>query len=1232
MRLKPVLFTVIAVGIIFGSILVVINYNTNKKLDVIEEQQNVSEVEQHISIEPGKLISEKTEQQEIPAEIDIEEHPLEDPESEEIQPILDPNNVRAPLAGAQKSQAHLLSLLKPTLPENLNAELIAKSTQIPGKPIIAIYRVREGDIPEEPEEKKPEPDIAPAVKPEPTIAIAPEPTVVPVPEPVLEPDNVSTPLVGVQNPQPVIEQTPVPAPEPVLEPPNVSTPLVGVQNPQPVIDPSPVLEPASVPESNNVRAPLAGARNQTSPHIEIISPTRGSFYTKKIQIEGRIANSSVDLESVSRIGKVTWEIEDKKAREELFFGSDGVFFLSFSAKEYSGSLNIIINAEIEDGDSSEYKLTLYDGNAQPELSLQSPAEGSTYGAAIRISGNVVDPSASALNLNGPASLEYSLFSVDNTSVSEQIEGVISVNQDGSFSTVIFSNDFSGEQLVTLTVHGRNGRTLESSVTIIESDSDIPGFSVIQEDGAVKLNWDSLPGVESYNLFYADIGIDPAGIDGSKFTDVKSPVLIRNFREGFLYRFLLEAIPFESDNSTGKTYWSDITETIILTPETLKPVATPGYQQINLVWLNIPGTEHFDILRRESSTGSYKIVEESFEGTSYTDKDVVFGKHYTYQIQPSLEGSSVSVGTAADSLPFPEEKTVVLGAYGSSNLQDIEVVGSYIFMADGSGGMRIVDNSDSSKPVEVGRFLSEDAKDIIIRGERAYVADGYRGIKILDINDPGNPILLGSRKTINASKLALLENIVFIADGEAGIKIIDISSERKPERIGSFKTTYARDLVINGSELIVADGPGGFKIIDISNPGNLKLISTFTCNDAAAITVNNNIVYLVDRGFGVRIINISDSENPVEIGQISVTRISDILVSENYIFISDLQEGLLIYEVSDPLRPVLFDSVKFNGASALTLNDGVIYLTDEEGFKTVKSFTTGRSFVIAEYKTDGNAYDLTYIDHSLYLADHRNGVKIIDVSNPTDSDSFFVKDKINTSYAESVVGYGSNLLIADGEGGVALGEIIYSDDGSQQIELQKSIDLPGITKSLVVYNNTAFIAAREEGMHILNLETKKIDTVFTGGSVQEIAVTENLIFIADGAKGLKIYSNTDAPEFLSAVPLPNVVTVSVTENYVVAGGRDGLSVIDVSVPGEPLVVSSYHAGWIEDVYLKSGYIYGAAGYEGLIVLDMRTPEDLALVSSCEDVYAVGVEVEKDLAFVADVDGFKVVKILIPSWLR
>jgi len=1129
---------------------------------------------------------------------------------------------------------------------------LTKSRPLPGKPIIAIYKIREGVSPKE-TGKKPEPDIAAAIKPEPTIAIVPKPTIVAEPDPVPEPNNVRAPLAGALDPQPVIEQTPtvIIEPDPIPEPDNVVTavpaepePLIQPvieQTPTVIIEPEPITEIDPVIESDNVRAPLAGAPNPQSvifdtspPYIEIITPQTGTFYTKKIQIEGQISSSAENLNSVHGIGKVTWEIAGKKAPEELFFGSDGVFFLSFSADEYRGELDIIINAEKEGGNASEHKITLYDGNVSPTLTIKSPAEGSAYGAAIRISGNVADPSASDINLTGPESLEYSLFSMNSTSSEKQISGTIPVDTDGNFSALILSNDFTGEQLVTVTTTGRNGRTSEYSVSIIESDSDIPGFNVLQEDGIVRLSWDGLPGVDMYNLFYSDADIDPASINGNKFADVKSPLQIKNLREGFLYRFQLEAVPSAVNSINGETYWSEIRETILLTKDTLKPVAASGYQQISLVWLNIPGISTFDILRTENQTGNYQIVEKSFEGTSYVDQDVVFGKKYSYKVRPSLEGSQLSAAVSLESLPFPEEKTVVMTGYGSSDLQGIEVVGSYIFLANGTGGIKIIDNADSLHPVEVGRYSSDNAKDILIRGERAYIADGFRGIKILDINDPGNPILLGSRKTINATKLALSGDIVFIADGKAGIKIIDISSERKPARAGSIVTENASDILLHNSELFIADGSGGLKIFDASDSSNLKLISNFECENAIALAIDNNIAYVADSGSGVKIVTISDLNNPVQISQIPLDNVTDIIVNENYIFVSDLTQGLLIYEISDPLRPVLFDNVSMDGASALTLNNGIIYLTDKEGFKTVESFTTGRSFVIAEYQSDGKAYNLTYIDNSLYLSDHSNGVKIVDVSSPTDSDSFSVTQELTTSYAESVVAYGSKLLIADGEGGISLGNITYSEDGSQQIELQDSIDLPGITKSLVVYNNTAYIAAREEGMHILNLETKEIDTVYTGGSVQEIAVTKDLIFIADGVKGLKIYSNTDigTPKLISRVKLSNVVTVDVTDTYVIAGGRDGLSVIDVSNPDNPVIVSSFTAGWIEDIHLEPGYIYAAAGSEGLIVLDMRNPEEMVLVSSCKDVYAVGVEVEKDLAFVADVDGFKVVKILIPSWLQ
>jgi len=1132
-----------------------------------------------------------------------------------------------------KQQSFTSTLLKPTLPVGEDAQLILKSIQIPGKPIIAIYRIKERARQSESNNvdtavpMAPAPVKQPVIKPEPTIAIIPEPTVVPEPSPVMEPNTVSTPLVGIQTTQPVPEPelTDVPEPTPVPEPDNVDTAVP--TEPEPVTQ----SEIARTPTVFDEPKPTPVA-DTAPPHIAIISPTTETFYTKKIQIEGQISSSSDNLNSVSGVGRVTWEIEGKKAPEELFFGSDGVFFLSFSAKEYTGTLEIVIKAEKEDSPESEYNLTLFDGNVSPDLTIESPLEGGAYGAAIRISGRVTDPSAADINLTGPASLTYSLFSIDNSSGDKQISGIIPVGSDGNFSAVIFSNDFTGEQLVTITAHGRNGKTSENSVSIVESDSDIPGFNVVQDDGVVRLNWDNLPGVEEYNLFYADAGTDPAGINGNKFADVKSPLQIKNLREGFLYRFQLEAVPMKTDDSMDNTYWSNIKETILLTFNTLKPVAASGYQQISLVWLNIPGTNKFDILRKESSTGAYKVLEEAFEGTGYVDRDVVFGKKYSYKIRPSIDGGQLSSSVSLESLPFPEEKTVVMTGYGSSGLQDIEVVGSYIFLANGTRGIKIVDNVDSMHPLEVGRYPSDDAKDILIRGERAYIADGYRGIKILDINDPGNPILLGSRKTTDATKLTLSGDTVYIADGKSGIKIIDISSERRPSRTGSLYTENAVDIILQDSTLFIADGPGGFKIFDAASSPNLKMISNFKCDNAVALAVKNNIAYIADGSIGVRIVNISDLNNPVEIAQIPMGNITDIIINENYIFATDLVLGLSIYEVSDPLRPVLFDSVEMEEASSLTINNGIVYLADKEGFKTVESFTTGRSFVIAEYKTDGKAYDLTYIDHTLYLADHRNGVRIVDVSNPTDSGSFFIKDKLNTSYAESVVGYGSKLLIADGKGGVALGEIKYSEDGSQLIELQDSIDLPGITKSLVVYNETAYIAAREEGMHILNLDTKEIDTVFTGGSVQEIAVTEELIFVADGIKGLKIYSNLDSPQLLSTVELSNTVTVALSNGYVITGGKDGLYVIDVSEPNNPVIVSSFNAGWVEDIHLEPGYIYAAAGYEGLIVLDMRNPEDLILVSSCKDVYAVGVDVEKDLAFVADVDGFKVVKILIPSWLR
>ena len=208
-------------------------------------------------------------------------------QSEQIQPS--PDVVASVSEVGPEQLSSTATLLKPTLPEGVNSELILQSRPIPGKPIIAIYKVWEGDNSKEKPKIPLKPNIAPAVKPEPTIAITPEPTVAPVPEPAMEPDNVVTAVPAEPDPiiQPELEQIrpvviadPEPTLQPVMEPNNVDTAVPA--EPDPVEQPEMTQTPSLVqePEPTPVIADIA------PPHIVITSPLTGTFYTKKIQIEG----------------------------------------------------------------------------------------------------------------------------------------------------------------------------------------------------------------------------------------------------------------------------------------------------------------------------------------------------------------------------------------------------------------------------------------------------------------------------------------------------------------------------------------------------------------------------------------------------------------------------------------------------------------------------------------------------------------------------------------------------------------------------------------------------------------------------------------------------------------------------------------------------------------------------------------------------------------------------------
>ena len=69
----------------------------------------------------------------------------------------------------------------------------------------------------------------------------------------------------------------------------------------------------------------------------------------------------------------------------------------------------------------------------------------------------------------------------------------------------------------------------------------------------------------------------------------------------------------------------------------------------------------------------------------------------------------------------------------------------------------------------------------------------------------------------------------------------------------------------------------------------------------------------------------------------------------------------------------------------------------------------------------------------------------------------------------------------------------------------------------------------------------------------------------------------------------------------------MHIVDVSNPANPVLLGVYSSPHVEDVVAAGPYAYLAEGYRGWTVLDVTRPVKPFVVSSCGDVYAVGLDV-------------------------
>ena len=897
-------------------------------------------------------------------------------------------------------------------------------------------------------------------------------------------------------------------------------------------------------------------------------------------------------------------------------------------------------AEAAAAEAAEKAALDIDTAAAPEIVVETPADESNFGKWVEVTGRITRPDV----LDSVAYEVSPLIFVGQQS--EVIEAAVELETDGSFSFIFATENLSGDQKLVIRAVLKDGTNLESKIALFPGESDIPSFAAAPIENHIQISWANIPNADRIRLLYTDNGTDPGEHTSHSIDMGPPPYMFQETQSGMLYALKIEAL-----DGDGELIAASSTQHVIpFAPGTINPISKGRFEQVELSWNSIEATPDFEVFRAFELEGEYENISGIITGTRYRDHDVGYGKSYYYRIKPAHYASPLSSPVMGESLTTLTDRAAIVGDWSGEPILSSAVSGEYLFAAAGEKGVFVFDISNPKILINVGAVPTQDARAVSVFGNYVYVADGARGLKILDIDSPTQAVEVGSRKTTFAQGVVIGAGdsntlFAYVADGTYGLKTIDVTNPKAPERVASIPTQNAFDLALSRIKgrryLFLADGEGGVKIF---NPATKEpvLVGEIEIPDARAISVVDGTAYIADRTEGLLIFDVSFPENPRQIGRYDVENAVDVTATSEFAYVADGAGNLLILDTSISGLPVLYEDVSIGKVNNVVVKGSHVYTSYEDGIYVLNTYTKGTSIEVASALTDGNAYGVSVAEAAngktyAYVADHRGGLKIYDITKPTELNEASLAGFLQTEYARDVTVSGDLAFVADGPGGLKIVDIspAWDNDPETPPEELATWDTDGNARSVFYENGNVFIADGNRGIKVIDVRAPKKPTQLTFLQTEyavDIQVADSLIYLADGDGGLGIYRfENNRFVFVSEIVEMNTRGVAVRGDLIYVVGSSGLLIYDVSQPETPKNVGFFEAGYAEKIAVDENYAYIAEGIKGLRIVDIRKPESPYVVSVGKSRYAVDVAVRGPFAFVVDSEGLKVIEILVPTWL-
>ncbi|MFC2170887.1 beta-propeller domain-containing protein, partial [Calditrichota bacterium] len=509
------------------------------------------------------------------------------------------------------------------------------------------------------------------------------------------------------------------------------------------------------------------------------------------------------------------------------------------------------------------------------------------------------------------------------------------------------------------------------------------------------------------------------------------------------------------------------------------------------------------------------------------------------------------------------------------------------------------------------------ENLVIENDYAIVSTSENSLLILDISNPRSPEQINSiMLESDIEDFAVYDDYIFISQGEAGIVSVNIENPLNPQRYEAWEDWGSEVLAVENGMLYTAFDNELF-IIDISDPSNPEETGSYTNEfNIYDIAVVGDYLYLAARIEGFQVIDISDPASPAMIRSVDqrTTRIEQIIVLGQYGYtIGSLFEGgsFRIYEVSNPANPELlgeefiqaaYDENLDLNSLGISGNNALIPFSSESPREptffgifivNISDYTNPR--FLTTYELDSECLDISIADDLAYLANDSE-FRIYDISNPQNPSQEGHFPKLQ---ADGISGIDQAYLNAFVVSQSGLSAIDVSDP-SESVQINH-IPLDYCSGIDIIENHALISVAKPEPgeeevfFHIADIkEPAGIDIISVLGShcfsTGIVADTNHTYIIGfNDINGLFIY---DSLEMTGSIELSGELNaLAVSNNIAFVTGSEGLTIIDVANPDNPVVAANLSEFQLaRDLDVDGDYVYIVDGENGMFIVDVSDPSN------------------------------------------